>query len=244
MRSLRHTLRYRRGDPDGHSFAFFVVGTLVVIAVAFFLGFQLGRYVEKSAVKEAAGKIGSSSPAAENGARIATSAEIRKDMSAFSEEAVKIPGVPPPATIPPTAREDLRKTESDATFPESLSRKDPSPEPMGKKKEKEREKEKAKGKEKEKAKGKEKEKTKVSVPSGEPKFMLQAGAMKARETADALRKRLDRRGYKAKVIHVTTRTHGEWYRVRVGPFGSRPEAMKAMKAIRTEMNIDVILLKG
>ena len=68
--------------------------------------------------------------------------------------------------------------------------------------------------------------------------------MKSRETADALRKRLDRRGYKAKVIHVTTRTHGEWYRVRVGPFGSRAEAMKAMKAIRTEMNIDVILLKG
>jgi cell division protein FtsN len=34
------------------------------------------------------------------------------------------------------------------------------------------------------------------------------------------------------------------YRVRVGPFGSRDEAMKAMKAIRAEMKIDVILLKG
>ena len=155
MRSLRHTLRYRRGDPDGHSFAFFVVGTLVVIAVAFFLGFQLGRYVEKSAVKEAAGKIGSSSPAAENGARIATSAEIRKDMSAFSEEASKIPGVPPPATIPPTAREDLKKTESDATFPESLSRKDPSPEPMGKKKRRRRRRRRPRGRRR-KAKGKEK----------------------------------------------------------------------------------------
>ena len=74
--------------------------------------------------------------------------------------------------------------------------------------------------------------------------MLQAGAMKSRETADALRKRLDRSGYKAKVIHATTRTLGEVYRVRVGPFGSRDEAMKAMKAIRTEMKIDVILLKG
>jgi cell division protein FtsN len=68
--------------------------------------------------------------------------------------------------------------------------------------------------------------------------------MKARETADALRKRLDRRGYKAKVIRATTRKQGEVYRVRVGPFGSRDDAVKAMKAIQAEMKIDVILLKG
>ncbi len=217
MRSLRHKLGFRRGDPERHSFAFFVVGTLVVIAVAFFLGFQLGRYVEKGA-----GKIALPGPAGENGARTATSDEIRKDMSAFSEEASKIPAVAPPAAIPPTAGEDLKKTESEATFHESLSRKDPSPEPMGRKK----------------------EKTKVSASSGGAKFMLQAGAMKTRESADALRKRLDRRGYNAKVFHATTRTLGKVYRVRVGPFGSRDEARKAMKAIRAEMKIDVILLKG
>ncbi|HEX2720750.1 MAG TPA: SPOR domain-containing protein, partial [Candidatus Deferrimicrobium sp.] len=151
-----------------------------------------------------------------------SSAEIRKDMSAFSEEALKIPAVAPPAAIPPTAGDDLKKTESEATFPESLSRKDPSPEPMGKKK----------------------EKVQVSALSGEAKFMLQAGAMKTRETADALRKRLDRSGYNTRVIQATTRKSGEVYRVRVGPFGSRDEAMKAMKAIRAEMRIDVILLKG
>lgn len=222
MRSLRHTLRNRRGDPDRHSFAFFVVGTIVVIAVAFFLGFQLGRYVERSAMKEAAGKFVFPAPGADNGARNATSAEIRKDMSAFSEEALKIPAVAPPAAIPPTAGEDLKKTESEATFPESLSRKDPSPEPMGRKR----------------------RNPQPSAASGEPKFLLQAGAMKTRETADALRKRLDRSGYKAFVVHATTRKLGEVYRVRVGPFGSRDEAMKAMKAIRAEMKIDVILLKG
>ena len=222
MRSLRHKLRYRHGDPDRHSFAFFVLGSLVVIAVAFYLGFQLGRYVEKGAGKEAAGKIAPRGSSAENGARIATSAEIRKDMSVFSEEASKILAVAPPAAIPPTAGDDLRKTESEATFHESLSRKDPSPEPMGKKK----------------------EKAQVPAPSGEAKFMLQAGAMKTRESADTLRKRLDRNGYKTKVIHATTRKYGEVYRVRVGPFGSRDEAMKAMKAIRTGMKIDVILLKG
>ena len=74
--------------------------------------------------------------------------------------------------------------------------------------------------------------------------MLQAGAMKTRETADAVRKRLDRGGYRAMVVHATTRKYGTVYRVRVGPFGSRDEAMKAMKAIRAEMKIDVILLKG
>lgn len=222
MRSLRYKLGFRRGDPERHSFAFFVVGILVVIAVAFFLGFQLGRYVERGAGKETAGSVAPRGPAGENGARVVTSAEIRKDISAFSEEAGKIPAVAPPAAIPPTAGDDLKKTESEATFPEALSRKDPSPEPMGKKK----------------------AKAPAAAASPDAKFMLQAGAMKSRETADALRKRLDRRGYKAKVIQATTRNHGEVYRVRVGPFGSRDEAMKAMKSIRTEMKIDVILLKG
>ena len=222
MRSLRHKLGFRRGDPDRHSFAFFVVGALVVIAVAFFLGFQLGRYVEKGRGKETAESIASRGRAGENGARVATSAEIRKEMSAFSEEAGKIPAVAPPAAISPTAGDDLRKTESEATYPEALSRKDPSPEPMGMKK----------------------VKAPVAVPSAEAKFMLQAGAMKSRETADALRKRLERRGYKATVIHATTRKYGEVYRVRVGPFGSREGATKAMKSLRSEMKIDVILLKG
>jgi len=222
VRSLRHKLRYRRGDPDRHSFAFFVVGTLVVIAVAFFLGFQLGRYVEKGSGEQAGAGNATGTHEAENGASVSTSAEIRKDMSAFSEEASKIPAVPPPAAKLPTAGDDLKRTESEATFPESLSRKDPSPEPMKKKK----------------------EKVKVATPSGKAKFMLQAGAMKTRETADELRKRLGRVGYNAKVIHATTRKHGEVYRVRVGPFGSRDEAVKAMKAIRADMKIDVILLKG
>jgi cell division septation protein DedD len=222
VRSLRHKLGFRRGDPERHSFAFFVVGTLVVIAVAFFLGFQLGRYVEKGAGKETAREIASRGAAGENGARISTSAEIRKDMSAFSEEAVNIPAVAPPAAIPPTAGDDLKKTESEATYPVALSRKDFSPEPMGKRK----------------------AKAPVVAPSVDAKLMLQAGAMKTRETADALRKRLERRGYKAVVIHATTRAHGEVYRVRVGPFGSRDAAMKAMKSIRAEMKIDVILLKG
>jgi len=222
VRSLRHKLGFRRRDPDRHSFAFFILGVLVVIAVAFFLGMQLGRYVEKSALKEAAGTTAARGNAGENGVRIPASAEIRKDLSAFSEEAVKIPAIPPPAAVPPTAGDELKKTESEATFPEALSRKDPSPEPLGKKK----------------------EAATVAPPSGDAKIMLQAGAMKNRETAEAVKRRLERGGYKAKVVHVTGLKQGELYRVRVGPFGSREEAMKAMKAIRSGMKIDVILVRG
>lgn len=219
MRTLRHKLGFRRGDPERHSFTFFVLGTLVVIAVAFFLGFQLGRYVEKSAWKEEAEKTGLRPPG-DNTSRIAASAEIRKDLSAFSTEASNVPAVAPPAAAPPTAGDELKKTESEATFPEALSRKDPSPTPMGKKA------------------------GKADASPGSAGIHLQAGAMKSLETAEAVRKRLDRAGYKARVFRTTTRKHREIYRVRVGPFGSREEAMKAMKAIRARMKIDVILVKG
>jgi len=222
VRSLRHKLGFRRGDPDRHSFAFLIVGVFVAIAVAFFLGLQLGRYVEKSALKETAVTTARQGNAGENGVQIPTSAEIRKDLSAFSEEAVKVPVVPPPAVAPPTAGDELKKTESEATFPEALSRKDPSPEPLGKKK----------------------GGTTIAAPPGDARFTLQAGAMKTRETAEAVRRRLERGGYKAKVVRVTTRKQGELYRVRVGPFDSREEATKAMKAIRGGMKIDVILLRG
>ena len=42
MRFLRHKGGYRR-ETDRSSFAFFVVGAIVVIAVAFFIGLQVGR---------------------------------------------------------------------------------------------------------------------------------------------------------------------------------------------------------
>jgi cell division septation protein DedD len=235
VRSLRHKLWNRRWDPERRSFAFFVVGALVVIAVAMFLGFQLGRYAEKSAGKDAGVENAPQADSGDNESRIAASAEIRKDLSAFSEEAVKVPAVPPPVVAPLNAGDDLRKTESEATYPETLSRKDPSPQPMARKADP--------GPRKPETTAK-KEKASAAVASGGGKFMLQAGAMKTRDTAEAVRRRLDRGGFKAKVIRAATREHGELYRVRVGPFGSREEAMKAMKTIRDRMKLDVILLQG
>ncbi len=236
MRASRHRLWYRHGDPERRSYAFFVVGALVVIAVAMFLGFQLGRYAEKSAGKDAEGMNAPRAGSGDNDSRIAASAEIRKDLSAFSEEAVRVPAVPPPVVPPLNAGDDLRKTESEATYPETLSRKDPSPQPMARKA--------APVARKPETTARKKEKAPVAVPSGKGKFLLQAGAMKSRDTAEAVRRRLDRGGFKAKVVRAATREHGEMYRVRIGPFGSREEATKAMKAIRDRMKLDVILLQG
>ena len=40
------------------------------------------------------------------------------------------PDASSPAVTPPSAGEELRRTEEEATFPETLTRKDPSPEPL------------------------------------------------------------------------------------------------------------------
>jgi cell division protein FtsN len=219
---LRHKGGYRR-DAERQSFAFFVVGAIVVIAVAFFIGLQVGRVLEKNAAGKdrPGGRTTAQGSSGDNGLRPGVSTEIRRDMSAYSEEASRVPAVPAQPVPPPTAGEELRQTERSATFPESLSRKDPSPQPLVS------------------AKGKSPE-----PGTGAGRFTLQAGAMKSRETAEAVRRRLEIAGYQAKIAHGTDRNGGEVYRVRVGPYESRESAAKAMKAIRDRMKIDVILLKG
>ena len=222
MKTLRFRGGYRRGDPERHSYAFFVVGALVVIAVAFFLGLQVGRVVEKNAAKERDGGIGAG-PTAENGAVGTTAADIRRELSAYSEEAVRIPVVTPPPVAAPNAGEELRKTEEDATFPESLTRKDPSPQPLVEPRT---------------------DRQKAAGPQSKGSFVLQAAALKSMDAAEKLRGRLERAGYRARIHRAVTKGSGEVYRVRVGPFGTRDEARKAMKAIRSDMKIDVILLQG
>ena len=222
MRFLRYKGGHRRGDSDRYSFAFFAVGALVVIAVAFFIGLQVGRVVEKNAAGKgnAAEKTTMQRPAGDNGLHAGASSDLRREMSAFSGETARIPAVAPPPLPVPNAGDDLRQTEKSSTFPETLSRKDPSPQPL--------------------IQGK----PKADAPAGGGKFALQAGAMKSREKAEAVRKRLETAGYKAKVVRVSNPDRGDVYRVRVGPFDSREAASKAMKDIKSGMKIDVILLKG
>ncbi len=212
MKTIRYKSYYRRGDSDWHSNAFFFLGALVVISVAFFFGFQVGRIVEKDAAKERiAAKVAGEKKAV-----------IRKEMSSYSDEAVRIPVVAPPPAVPPAdAGEQLRETEAAATFPESLTRKDPAPQPLVKPKQK--------------APG---------GNNGKSKFLLQAGALKSKEAADALRGRLEREGFRSKVLRIAGKEKGgDLYKVRIGPHGSREEAFKAMKAIESTLKIDVILLK-
>jgi len=218
VKTVRFRGGYRKGDPDRHSYAFFVVGALVVIAIAFFVGLQVGRVVEKSASKERAAGSGQLA-AVENGARGSTAADIRKDLSAFSEDAVRIPVVTPPEVTPRSAGEELRRTEESATFPETLTRKDPSPPPLVKAKT-------------------------VRESPEKAGFLVQAGALKSRDAAERLRRRLEKAGYKATVSRAATRASGDVFRVRVGPFSSRDEATKAMKGIKSDLKIDTILVKG
>jgi len=222
VRFLRHKGGYRR-EADRNSFAFFVVGAIVVIAVAFFIGLQAGRVLEKNAAGKdrATGGTASQAPGADNGPRAGAPPDIRREMSAFSEEASRVPAVPARPAPAPTAGEELRQTERSATFPDSLSRKDPSPQPLVSSRAKPAE-----------------------SATGGGRYTLQAGAMKNRETAEAVRRRLETAGYKAKVAQGTDRNGGEVYRVRVGPYETREAATKAMAVIRDRMKIDVILLKG
>lgn len=222
MKFLRHKGGYRR-DAERQSFAFFVVGAIVVIAMAFFIGLQVGRILEKNAAGKdrTVGRPIDRDSAGDNGSRPGISTEIRKDMSAYSEDAARVPAVPPPPVPVPSAGEELRQTERSATFPDSLSRKDPSPQPLVS----------AGGKPQEPA-------------AGAGRYTLQAGAMKNRETAEAVRKRLETAGYTARLVRGKDRNGAEVYRVRVGPYESREAASKAMKVIRDRMKIDVILLKG
>jgi cell division protein FtsN len=211
VKNTRHKSFYRRGDSDRYSSAFFILGALIVIAIAFFFGFQVGRIVEKDAVT------------ARNASKVAgqKKADIRKEMSAYSEEAVRIPVVAPPPAVPPTAGEDLRETEAAATFPDSLTRKDAAPQPLVKAKQ-----------------------NGPAETQGKSKFMLQAAALKNKEAAESLRSRLEKAGHRAKVVRLQAKDRGpDLYKVRIGPHGSREEAMKAMKSIKAEFKIDVILLK-
>jgi len=211
VRTVRYKARYRRGDPDRYYNAFFILGALVAVAAIFFIGFQVGRVVEKGAMKEKGAKK----------ADAGTKEKIRKQMTSYSDEAVRIPVVapsPPPPPPPPDADEELKKTEATATFPESLTRKDPAPQPLVKPKA-------------------------APESAAKKRFILQAAALKTREAAESLKGRLEKEGYKARVILVPGKGKGnDLFKVRVGPHGSKEEALKAMRDIRTALKIDVILL--
>jgi cell division protein FtsN len=114
VKSLYNKRGQRRGEGEGHSFAFFAVGAVVVLAAVFVIGLQVGRVVEKgAAVPDTGGK------------KSAPAVDIRKDLGAFSEDTLKVPVVPPP-----DAKTTVNEVEKRLTFQETLAKKEATTVPL------------------------------------------------------------------------------------------------------------------
>ena len=158
------------GGREGHSFAFFVVGGVAVLAAVFLIGLQIGRYIEKNSPsrEDQGGKTGRDN-----------AADIRKDLGVFSEEAAKVRPVPPP-----DVDNGAKETEKSVTFPETLGGKSPGPTPLVHPD----------------AKGKGAPSGGNAVaPRGKP-YLLQSAVFRNKGSAQEMTARLSRAGYPAKVV--------------------------------------------
>jgi len=223
VKTLYNKKGHRRGNGERHPFAFFAVGAIVVLAAVFVIGLQVGRVIEKSsAAPDARGGKSAPSPGSQ-AAPPAVASDIRKDLGSYSEEAVKVPVVPPP-----DAKNTVSEGEKRFTFPETLAKKEATPVPL------------ARAAQKDAAlpgAG-------AARPSGERKYIVQAGAFREKGTAEAYRKRLDKAGYAVRVVKTARKNREKYYRVLVGPFPDGEAAKKAVRRLKEEMKIDAYLIQG
>jgi cell division protein FtsN len=205
---------FRSSEGERFQFAFFVVGAIVLLAVAFVIGLQVGRVVEKNAeqrrieANKVEGRIVIGKEA---------ESEIRKDLGVFSEEAGSVPPVPPPS-----AGEHLNETEKSLTFRETLAKKDPDPillvRPSPTKKEPERN-------------------TAAKIaPKGT--LMVQVAAFRDRAAAEAFRKRLQKSGFQADMTRG-----GGYHKVVVGPYPDREAANRAIRKLKSEWKVNPFLVR-
>lgn len=212
MKSLYNKKGQRRGDGERNPFAFFAVGAVVVLALVFVIGLQVGRVVEKGAA-----------PPDARGGKSAGAGDIRKDLGSFSEEALKVPVVPPPM-----ASSDVNEVEKKLTFRETLSNKEATTVPLV------RPAQKGEG-------------VPAGTAAGDPggrKHFVQAGAFRDKGTAEARRKRLEKAGYAVRIVKTARRNRESVFRVLVGPYSDGEAARKAVRRMRGEMKIDALLVKG
>jgi cell division protein FtsN len=85
------------------------------------------------------------------------------------------------------------------------------------------------------------EKGVAAVPDDGSRYLLQAGAFKSPEDADAMRARLALLGFDAKIL-PREQDGITLYRVRLGPYGNIEDVNRIRKAM-TENGIDVQLMK-
>jgi cell division septation protein DedD len=218
-----------RSEGGRQSFAFFIVGAVVVLVAVFLVGIYFGRELEKGGAPFSdnhAFKTAGEGPRAEwavQGANgpVRAGDNIQREMGKFSEEAVRVPVVPPgrPDYVPP-------EQDNALTFQDSLSKEDPEPVPVDKPREKSGP-----------AKG---------VPPPAKKStgtLIQAGAFKDKEKADVRLKKVEQAGCKAHLGRSGKDGKSGLYVVLAGPYAEKDAARKAISKLKAEQKIDAIIAK-
>ena len=219
MRYLYNKKRNFRGaEGERSQFAFFVVGAVVLLAVVFVIGLQVGRVVEKNAERRRneANKVAGPIEIGKE-----SDSEIRKDIGVFSEEAGKVPPV-----TPPSADARLTETEKSLTFRETLSKKESAPVLLVKP-----------------APGKKGSDPAASHPGGAGKLMIQVAAFRDRKAAEAFRKRLEKDGWKTAVVQGAGGKSGDYHKVVVGPYPDRDAANRAIRKLKSEWKMNAFLMR-
>ncbi len=223
MKYLYNKKGRRWGEGDRHSFAFFAVGAIVVLAAVFVIGLQVGRVVEKNAasVDGRQGKTSLSPQAGKDPVRVAAGSDIGRKLGAFSEEAGKVPAVPPP-----DAKATAAEVEKSLTFQDSLSRKEAGPVALVA------------------AAPKDNPPPQGKTESGKKRYIVQAGSFRDKGKAESFRKRLVQAGFAVRLVRGTGKNREKYYRVLVGPYAEREAARKAVEKLKSEMQVEARLLPG
>lgn len=223
MKNLYNKRGSRIGGGERHPFAFFAIGTIVILAAVFVIGLQVGRVVEKNAV------TGIQSPEAKGAAQEARTTgpggpgnDIRKDLGAFSEDAAKLPVVPPP-----DAKGAVDEVEKRITFQESLPRKEDKPLPL--------------------APASPSDGKGVSGTAGAAtrKYAIQAGAFRDPKAAETCRRKLEKAGYAVRTIRYEDRKTGKRiHRVLLGPFSDKATAHRTAVKLKEKFQIHAFVTPG
>ena len=160
-------------------------------------------------------------PASGKDSPSAAAGEIGKNLGAFSEEAGKVPAVPPP-----DAKSTAAEVEKGLTFQDTLSRKEAGPVPLVA------------------AAPKDNPPPQGKADSGRKRYIVQAGSFREKGKAEAFRKRLAQAGYSVRLVKGTGKNRAIYYRVLVGPYTERDAAKKAVEKLKSEMQVEARLLPG
>jgi len=219
MKTLYNRRGVRRGNGDRSQFAFFLTGAVVVLAVVFVIGIQVGRVIEKNAAKKevASGKTGGPIVLGKEVSR-----EISREIGAFSAEAEKL-GSPPA----PSPEERVRETERSVTFRETLEKKQTVPPKLVQS-----------AREKRPA-----QESRSEASATGTRLYVQAAAFRERDGAETMRNRLEKSGYRSIIAPSMSKTSGVIHRVLIGPYTGKGEAGLALEKIAGEFRTQPFLVR-